>query len=66
MPTEEEAETEVDLPVGSVGRGKTETLSVLARGAQGGKSVIGAVGNALAILEGVLRDVPASGAKSAA
>jgi len=39
---------------------------VVAGGVEGGKRVAGAVGHALEILEGVLRDAPASGAKSAA
>jgi hypothetical protein len=48
------------------GRGKKETLSILAGGFEGGKGVAGAVGNALEILEGILRAAPAKGAKSAA
>lgn len=39
---------------------------VLAGGAEGGEGVAGAVGNAVALLEGVLRSAPAQGAKSAA
>jgi SRSO17 transposase len=67
LPTEEQAETE-DAPAASVsGRGeKAEARGVVAGGVEGGKRVAGAVGHALEILEGVLRDAPASGAKSAA
>jgi DDE superfamily endonuclease len=50
----------------SAGRGKKETLGILAGGFEGGKGVAGAVGNASEILEGVLRAAPAKGAKSAA
>jgi DDE superfamily endonuclease len=65
---EEPTETE-DAPAASVsGRGeKAEALvGVVAGGVEGGKRVAGAVGHALEILEGVLRDAPTSGAKSAA
>ena len=64
---EEQTETE-DAPAASVsGRGeKAEARGVVAGGVEGGKRVAGAVGHALEILEGVLRDAPASGAKSAA
>jgi hypothetical protein len=48
------------------GKGKKETLDILAESFEGGKGVAGAMGNALAILEGVLRDAPATGAKSTA
>ena len=34
------------------------TQSVLAGGLEGGKGMVGAVGNAVALLEGVLRDAP--------
>ena len=63
---EEQTETE-DAPAASVsGRGeKAEARGVVAGGVEGGKRVAGAVGHALEILEGVLRDAPASGAKSA-
>jgi hypothetical protein len=46
--------------------GEKGTPSVMAGGAQVGKGVAGTVGNAVAILEGVLRDAPTKGAKSAA
>ena len=64
---EEQTETE-DAPAASVsGRGeKAEARGVVAGGVEGGKRVAGAVGHALEILEGVLRDAPTSGAKSAA
>ncbi len=66
LPTEEEpAETEIPSAE-SAGREKKETLGILAEGFEGGKGVAGAMGNALEILEGVLRDAPATGAKSAA
>ena len=58
LPTDEPAEMENDLPTEQEGRGKKETQSVLAGGLEGGKGVVGAVGNAVALLEGVLRDAP--------
>jgi hypothetical protein len=66
LPTDEPAETENDPPVEPAGRGKKAAPSVLAGGLEGGEGVAGALRNALAILEGVLRDAPAAGAKSAA
>ena len=66
MPIEEMTEPENDLPTESVGRGKKEAQGILAGGLEDGEGVVGAVGNAMAILEGVLRDAPAQGAKSAA
>src|SRR5215210_4598286 len=72
-PTEEQAEG--DLRVNSSGRGKGEAsgvvvvvvvVVVVAGGFKGGKGMAGAVGNAVAILEGVLRCAPTAGAKSAA
>ncbi len=55
-PTEEPAErAEDDLPAGSAGRGKKEPPGVLAGGLEGGEGVAGTVGDALALLEGVLR-----------
>jgi SRSO17 transposase len=66
-PTDELAErAEDDLPADSSGREKEETPGVLAGGLEGGKGVAGTVGDALALLEGVLRQAPAEGAKSAA
>jgi len=66
LPIEETTEQENDLRPESAGRGKKETPSVMAGGAQSGKGVAGALRNAHAILEGVLRDAPAKRAKSAA
>ncbi len=67
LPTEEPTEPKNDnLPAESVGRGKKEAPGVLAGGAQDGKGVAGALCNAMAILESVLRDAPAARAKSAA
>ncbi len=54
------------------GRGKKErassscTSAVVAASAEGGKGMAGALHNAVALLEGVLRDAPTIGAKSAA
>lgn len=50
----------------STGGGKKAAPGILAGGTQGGKGVAGASCNAVAILEGVLRDAPTIGAKSAA
>jgi len=66
LPTDEPAETEIPSSAESVGRGKKETLGILAGGFGDGKGVAGAMDNALEILEGVLRDAPTEGAKSAA
>lgn len=69
LPTEETAEPEKpedDLPAGSAGRGKKEDAGVLAGGLEGGEGVARAVGDALALLESVLRQAPAIGARSAA
>jgi SRSO17 transposase len=66
LPIDEPTEPETDLPAKSAGREKKESPGVLAGGLEGGKGVARAVGNALAILEGVLRDAPAIGAESAA
>jgi hypothetical protein len=55
---ENETELENDLPAESAGRGKKGTPSVMAGGAQSGKGVAGALRNAMAILEGVLREPP--------
>jgi hypothetical protein len=64
---EEVTETENnDLRRESAGRGKKESLGVLATDLEGGEGVAGALGNAVAILEGVLRDAPTAAAKSAA
>ncbi len=66
LPTDEPAETNNDLPTDSAGRGKKETPSVVAGGPQSGTGVAGALGNAMAILESVLRNAPTAAAKSAA
>ncbi len=66
LPTDKPAKPETDLRAGSAGRKKKGTQSVLAGGFEGGKGVVGAVGNAVAILESILRDAPTIGAKSAA
>ncbi len=69
LPTEEPAETETNDPTtaeSAGGGGKAATRGILAGDAQGGKGVVGAVHNAVAILEGVLRNAPTTEAKSAA
>src|SRR5215217_2584631 len=67
LPTEEVAETRNDAPpVDSEGRGKKEARGVLAAGAKSGEGVAGALSHAESILEGILRDAPTTGAKSAA
>jgi hypothetical protein len=48
------------------GEGKKEGDEILAGGVEGGEGVAGTVGDALALLEGVLRAAPTRGAKSAA
>jgi SRSO17 transposase len=68
LPTEEESAEgpEGDLPAGPAGRGKKGNLGVLAGGVKGGEGVAGTVGDAVALLEGVLRSAPTTGATSAA
>src|SRR5215208_2937117 len=63
---EELAETENDPSAESAGRGKKAAKSILAGDLEGGKGVVGALRNAHAILEGVLREAPTTAAKSAA
>ena len=64
---EELAESENDLSAESAERGeKAKPRAILAGDPQGGKGVVGAVHNAHAILEGVLRNAPTTEAKSAA
>ena len=63
---EQPAETGNDPPSQQGGRGKKEARGLLAGGFEGGEGVVGAMDNAKEILEGVLRDAPAAGAKSAA
>ena len=65
MPTEgaERAErAEGDLRAGSARRGRKEAPEVLAGGLEGGEGMARAVGDALALLEGVLRSAPTGGA----
>ncbi len=69
LPTDKEPteRLEDDLPGEQAGRGKKETSpGVLAGGLESGEGVAGAVGDAVALLEGVYRSAPAGGAKSAA
>jgi hypothetical protein len=69
LPTDEPPETtnDDDGPPERGGRGKKESSSrVLAAGLEGGAGMAGALDNARQILESVLRDAPATGAKSAA
>jgi SRSO17 transposase len=66
LPIEEMTEPENDVPTESAGRGKKEAPSVMAGRAQVGKGVARTVGNAMAILEGVLKSAPTTAAKSAA
>jgi SRSO17 transposase len=64
---------QAEPPAGSelAGRGKKEgrtaalATTVLAKGVAGGEGVVGAVSNAYALLEGVLREGPAEGATEA-
>jgi hypothetical protein len=64
-PEESVEQPEDDLPVGCSASGK-ETPGVVAGGVEDGKGVAGTVGYAVALLESVLRQAPAEGAKSAA
>jgi len=66
LPTDEPAEMENDPSADWEGRGKKETRSILAGVLEVSKGVAGALRNAVAILEGVLRDASTEGAKSAA
>jgi hypothetical protein len=67
LPTDDPAKTEDShTPTRSAGRGKKEAPGVLAGDLKGGTRMVGAMDNARQILEGVLRDAPASGARSAA
>src|SRR5215213_6294694 len=63
---EELAETENEPSAESAGRGKKAAKSILAGDLEGGKGVVGALRNAHAILEGVLREAPSTAANSAA
>src|SRR5215210_897781 len=70
VPTEKKAEThkKENDPCAdySAGRGEKESPAVLAAGFESGERVAGAVDHAESILEGVLRDAPAIGAKKVA
>ncbi len=68
LPTDEVTEKDNDpTTADSEGRGeKAATRGILAGDLEDGEGVVGAVGNALAILEGVLRSAPAQGATKAA
>jgi hypothetical protein len=66
LPTKEPSQTENDPLTETAGRGDKAAPGVLAGGFEGGKGVVGAVDHAGSILEGVLRDAPTAGAKSAA
>ena len=67
LPTEESAERpEGDLPAGSAGREQKETPGFLGGGLEVGEGLTGTVGDALTLLEGVLQQASATGAKSTA
>src|ERR671921_2633275 len=53
------------VPVDLAGRGQKEGDEILAGGVEGGEGVAGTVGDAMALLGGVLRAAPTRGAKSA-
>jgi SRSO17 transposase len=57
--------SEDDLPANQERRGNKDA-DLLAGGPEGGEGVAGAVGDAVALLEGVLRGAPSAAAKSAA
>ena len=65
-PDETAEQPEGDLCAGWAGRGKKESLGALAGGLEGDEGMAGAVGDAVALLEGVLRSAPTIGAKGAA
>jgi hypothetical protein len=69
LPTDEPTEPENAPPTSAdpEGRGKKAAgPDILAGGLEGGTGVAGALGNAVAILEGILWDAPTTRAKSAA
>jgi hypothetical protein len=67
LPIDEETETEKDLHTPPEGRGKKEGFSrVLAAGFENSEGMAGTLCHAQKILEGVLRDAPATPAKTAA
>jgi hypothetical protein len=63
---EEPTEAEEPPTPEPAGRGEKEARGILAGDLEGGKGVVGAVDHAGSVLEGVLQDAPAAGAKSAA
>ena len=65
-PEEAAQRPEEDLRGGRAGRRNKETPGLLAGGFEGDEGVARTVGDAVALLEGVLREAPATGAKSAA
>jgi hypothetical protein len=65
-PKETSEQPEEDLRGGRAGKGKKQTPGVLVAGLEGDEGEAGAVGDAVALLESVLRQAPATGAKSAA
>jgi hypothetical protein len=65
-PDEKENAATTSADYYSAGRGKKAAPGILATDAQKGKGMVGAVGNAYAILEGVLASAPTAGARSAA
>jgi hypothetical protein len=67
LPIDESSETEKDPPTPTEGRGKKESFSrVLAAGFENSEGMAGTLCHAQKILEGVLRDAPATSAKRAA
>jgi hypothetical protein len=62
----DKTEKKTTIPSESAGRGKKAARGLLAGSAEGGEGVVGAVDHAETLLESVLRDAPAAGAKSAA
>ena len=65
-PEEASERPEEDLRVGRARRGRKQTSGELAGGLEGDEGVVGTVGDAMALLEGVLREAPATAAKGAA
>ena len=65
-PDETAEQPEGDLCADWAGRGKKESLGVLAGGLEGDEGMAGAVGDAVALLESILRSAPTIGANDAA
>lgn len=59
-PDEPAEHQEGDLPAGSSGSAERENPGVLARNLESGKGMAGALCDAMALLEGLLRSAPAS------